>query len=493
MSVLFEVDKFFESSGNAAANFSEQLRDGVATFACGLWSNYPDFITRGTNPANGFARGFMNSMCSAVQPAVPPPQPPFPGGQCTDAYTIDVEFNRIPDGGGAPIFTTGIIVTNRLGPIGSITPSLSPDERTLITDVVYDGGLQSGQFNFGPLAGATIDLNSVSYNTLNQNNPADPCGDLPSAYNSPDPQSGDLNTTINITLNDGLSLPVEIQHIQLGNTYNFPMAFEVNGNNTTLDIGGLHFHAPSGFSNPSGSNDVPPPGSEESDDGTGTPITKTYPDNEYVVADDFVVPREIDYIIEYLVCNDGLIETITNTVKMVSGVNPILVKIIDILGQILTDVCEETEVIVGLPEYYGLSPGADRSAIVYLWKEYINNTWQRSTYSSTVSRPSPAAIANIQNLTSIEKTIGTYKTFIRLTDGSVIKATGNTPTNSIANFNFLFDQVDASWHPDNVAASILSEQDSRLQVKTLKLRQIEYYPDGQQGNITPIIRRALNP
>lgn len=493
MSIFFRVSEFFEDSGNNAAIYTEKLRDGVAGFACQLWSSYPSFITQGIAPGTSFARGFLNSMCSPIQPPVIQPVPPFTGGQCIDPYTINTEFLRQPDGGGTPIPTTGIIATSRLGTIVRVTPSLSSDSRTLITTVVYDSGNQLGTFNFGPLGGATVILSSVTYNVTNQVNPADNCGNLPPEYDSPQPSAGDLNTTINININDGLDQEVTIQYVALSNTYNFPMGFQVNGNSVTLDLGGLHFHAPDGFQNPSGGNDLEPPGSQGGEDGEGNPVNKIYNEGDHIVADQSPVLRAVEETIEYLVCNTEAISIIEQTLKIPVGSNAILTRIIDILGNVLEEICGELDPDVGLPEYYGLSPGADRPAIVYIWREYILGKWQRPTYASTVHHPTVDAVDNIPNLTSVEKTIGTVKTFVRLTDGSVIQATGSTELESLANFNFLIDQVKAQYLPVDLPGSTIIQSDDRLSVKTLKLRQIEYYPEGKKDNVPPVIKRRIEP
>ena len=151
------------------------------------------------------------------------------------------------------------------------------------------------------------------------------------------------------------------------------------------------------------------------------------------------------------------------------------------------------ETIVGLPEWYGIRPGASRPAIVFLWKEYIDDVWQKPTYSSTVSNPSAAAIADIPNIISQDKDMGTWVASLTLTDGSRIRTSGNTEVVALNNFNFLLNQVGPAFIPAMVNSKIILSENQQLQVKTVKLRQIEYYPQGGGVNRSPTIRRVLDP
>lgn len=515
MPLRFPASDFFQNSGNTAAEFTEAVRDGVATFACGLWSTFPDFITEETNPANSFARGFMNRACSPIQPPNAAPTVPFIGGQCCDAMydvTADWDLKR------CNADVTVIAGSGTVSVVGQAKGLIlhqctnTPSLRCL--DVEYEDCL--GTVQYETLASTTRQIANFACSGVPPTDPdadsinpftssfsitgitrtdgmPDNCGDPPPRYDSPAPTSNDLNQNINITINDGLDLNLELQYIKLSNQYNFPMNFKVNGTNVSLDIGGLNFYAPDGFGSPSGGNDVPPPGSDTGDDGTGTQIDKTFPDNEYPVAPESPVPREVLQTILYLACTDGVIEILETTFQLAVGFNPIFSLIIEILGNILTDLCETPEASLGLPEYYGLSPGVERPAIVYLWKILANGKWGASTYSSTVHHPTAQAIDDIETLTNIEKITGTFKTFIRLTDGSVIKATGSTEIQSLANFNFLLNQVQNSFVPVDVTASTITQEDTRISVKTLTLRQVEYYPQGKKDNVPPTIKRVINP
>lgn len=515
MPIRFPVNTFFEVSGNSAAEFTEAVRDGVATFACDLWSAFPDFITDGINPANSFARGYMNRMCSPIQPPLPAPTAPFTGGQCCDgAYDVTADWDLKRCFGNVTVATGPgtVSVVGRVKGLVLHQCTQNPSFRCL--DVEYEDCM--GTVQYETLVSTTREITDDDCSGVPSTDPEadninranstfsitgivrtdgmpDDCGDPFPRYDSPPPTSDDLNEIINVTINDGLDLALELQYIKLSNQYNFPMNFKVNGTNVVLDFGGINFYAPDGFGSPSGGNDVPPPGSDPGEDGAGDTITKTFPDSDYPVGPDSPVTREVATLIEYLICTDGVISTVQESLKLAVGFNPIFVLIIDILGQILTDLCETPEASLGLPEYYGLRIGVDRPAIVYLWKEFVGGKWGASTYSSTVSYPTAAAIADIPNLLNIQKFTGQFKRTVALTDGSQIRTTGNTEAAADANFSFLVNQVDPSFLPSPLNDFIIESEDTRIATKTLTLRQVEYYPEGKKDNVGPTIKRVINP
>ena len=180
-------------------------------------------------------------------------------------------------------------------------------------------------------------------------------------------------------------------------------------------------------------------------------------------------------------------------VQQTTSISPLATAILSILINIVQEICEAGEEgLVGLPEYYGIRPGAERPAIVYIWKEVIGGVIQPSTYSSTVQNPSTNAINAIDTITVPDKTIGEYMTSVTLTDGSRIRATGDTPTNADTNFFFLLNQVDSAFKQMDINDRITRSENSRLQTKTLKCRQIEYYPNGKDANTSPSVRRKIS-
>lgn len=508
MSFRYGIESFFQTSGNAAAVFSERLRDEIATFACELWSSYPDWLTRGLNPANSFARGYMNSMCSSIQPPVEPPPTTFTGGQC-DGVAYQLQLHPIvnpTNNDNEPLvvdYTTTITDTFVYdGAISEVFLQDNTATRINFANYLADGKAFTEAYNLGVSDALFQPRNFYSFDNswgffprgfVRVDGMEDTCGNIPNPYGSPDPTSDDLIKEVPIPNLDGIDNFFVIQYNKQTTNYNFPMGFKVNGINVVLDFGGLNIYAPDAWGSPSGNNDVPPPGSDGGDDGEGGGNTTVYRDVEFPIAPPNPVPREITETITSLVCNEGVIEAVQTNLKLAVGFEPILSLIIDILGQIITDLCETPEANLGLPEYYGLSPGVDRPAIVYLWKIYTGDKWGASTYSSTVHHPTASAIASIPILGSIEKTIGTFKTLIRLIDGSTIKATGGDEIQSQANFDFLLNQVEPMFLPGDVVASTIKEEDTRLQVKTLRLRQIEYYPNGKANNASPSIKRTIPP
>lgn len=497
MSLRFPLSEFFESSGNAAAEFNENLRDGIATFACNLWSQYPGWLTEGTLPTQSFARGFMNQMCSPIQPAVPVPESPFTGGQCvgvlynaTFSYEYESNFNP-----GVPIPRVELAFTGLVGPIVSLT-AVQTGPRFFEYTAVHNGGANTdSRQSDGTPANTTILPTNQTWSVARQDGMPDNCGNPNEQYPGGNPTSIDLTTNITINNLDGTVNNYELTYNKLTNQYNFPMNFKLSGTNVTLDLGGITIFGAPQITFPTSGNDVPPPGSDGGEDGVGGNNDTEFPEVGYPVIPDLVGATTADLDIEYLVCESGIIQTIIETIKVVPGLSPQLLLIVDLLNALIEEICGalEAEATVGLPEYYGLKPGVNRPAIVYLWKEFNGSSFEASTYSSTVHHPTAAAIAAIPGLAVPDKTIGPWVTSLNLTDGSRIRATGNTQTESLSNFNFLLNQVEPSFIPVNAANQTVVSEYPNLNVLTLKLRQIEYYPTGKQAGVAPFIRRVIQP
>lgn len=495
MTIKFPLTDFFQSSGNASALFNEQLRDSIAGFGCSLWANYPKFITEGTNPGASWARGYLNQMCSPLQPPVPAPTIPFMGGQCPGTrYTVRIRW--LQNNGSL----WRLLTFDVYGPISRIFGFFEPNDPNFPNGAGLAKGevqafLQNGTpnlfLNQGPESGPPD--NPPTYEVVVFGGGPDLCGDPPISYPDNPPTSQDLITNITITNLDGNDNIYTLVYNKLSNQYNFPMNFKLNGTNVTLDLEGITIYGPREITEPTSGNELPPPGSDGGEDGAGGDNDTTYPDTEYPTVPELVIPETVSQLVEYVACTDGVITTVSETLKLVTVSIPYASLIIDILTAILTDVCEQGEIapIVGLPEYYGVKPGVDRPAIVYLYKEVINDTWQNSTYSSTVTNPSAAAIADINTIVVPDKTMGIYLTQLVLNNGARIQATGETQAGSLANFNFLLNQVEPTFIPSDLSDRITVTQSPRLQVKTVKCRQIEYYPSGKAAGINPAVRRVI--
>lgn len=511
MPVQFPLSGFFQSSGNAAAIFAENLRDEIATFACSLWANYPAFITESTVPGASFARGFMNQMCSPIQAPVPAPAPPFTGAQCPTSYfwRPTMRVSRPNSALGLNIGDEIIVqaVANQNGPISSTEYPPVPNNAFVAGKALGPNFNPQTSFVFSGIAvewrdppdpvdnPSLVNVNEIVSDSFTRvDGMPDNCGSLPADYPVNPPSSIDLTTNILITNLDTLDNTYTLVYNKVSNQYNFPMNFKLNGVNVTLDLGGITIYGPPQITLPTSGNDVPVPGSDGGDDGAGGTNDDTYPDSEYPVLPTLTVPTTADQLIEYVICTDGVISIVSDTIKVATANIPFSSLIIDILVNILTDVCDIStgDAIVGLPDYYALRPGVNRPAIVYLYKEFIGGVWQDSTYTSTVQHPSASAIADIMTIVVPDKTMGTFITSATLNDGSRIRATGDTSMSSLTNFNFLLNQVDASQIPSDITDRTTTCEDIRLQVKTVKCRQIEYYPQGKADSMSPVTKRVID-
>lgn len=506
VAIKFPLNEFFTASGNAAYLYSEQLRDGIAGFACDLWGNFPQWMTQNSLPATSFARGFYNQMCSSLQPPVTAPSPNFTGGQCPGTlYLASINFPLV-GGGNINGYQRPMI-----GPIAEFVAfdvvqiffGIPPQFEYQVIEIGFDSQGNPINNTRTELISADIVPTPSTIVTVLDAGPNN-CGDPPPQYPIVEPTVNDLSTTINITNLDGVDNNYDLVVNQVQNNYNFPIGFKLNGVNVTLDLSGITIHGNTEVTNVTlentpgpTDNSPPPPGTDGGQDGIGNPNNTIYDGQDYPTLPDFSNPETIVKVIEYVLCIDGVINLITDTIKVVGSSVPFIDILVAILKNVLEDICdiqaEGQEAIVGLPEWYGIRPGANRPAIVFLWKEYIADVWQKPTYSSTVSHPSAFAIGDIPNIPSQDKTLGTFVASLTLTDGSRIRTSGDTEVVALNNFNFLLNQVDAAFIPAMVNDKIIISENQQLQVKTVKLRQIEYYPQGGGVNRNPTIRRVIDP
>lgn len=512
MTIKFPLEDFFESSGKSTLDFTERLRDGIATFACNLWEQFPAWMTQNANPQTAFLRGFYNSMCSPIQPPVPPPDVSFVGGQCP-GVEYDVTVNFFTTNIGTCVITSqGNVVKRVTGPIQGIefvpNPNVTStstcrsgsDEDVVLGDwyVIGQNGQQVGIINGyrwiqnpnqSPLSGATI-VTIVRVDGL-----PDDCGDPPLGYPPNFPTSDDLRTILVIPNFDGLDAEFELVYNQTNNTYNFPTSFKINGVNLTLDLGGITIYGNPQNTQPSDNVGVNQPGFDGGSDGVGGTNDKIY-QSDFPTLPDFTSPETIAKTIEYLLCIDGVIETVEQIIKIIPGSNATFEVILQVLVNILKDLCENldgVEAIVGYPEYYGLRPGADRPSIVYLWKEWDGTNFSKSTFSSTVFHPTQQAIDNIDTIEGFTKFNGSTVVTLKLVDGSAIKASGSDQASANSNFNFLLGQVRPEFIPPDVEQNKIVSVNQNISTRQLRLRQIEYYPVGGGANKSPTKRRIIDP
>lgn len=510
MPLTFPTSGFFQSSGNAAAEFQENLRDAIVDFSCNLWSNFPGFISAGTNPVSSFGRGYMSSICRnrVTLPGLPPP--PFTGGQCEGVlYNLNYR-EQAYNIGNCNLVTDQFSNVQVTGPVGQ--PFFQPSGTTAQTscnglsndnvdlgswrvptqagDVVLAGGVFSD-----PSGVASPPLSSVTEITLTRiDGLPDDCGDPRREYDSPDPTGDDLETTITINSPDGDSVNLNLIYNKITNEYNFPMGFKLDGVNISLGFSGLTFYGDTNFFAPGGGNDPPPPGSDGGNNGVDGDYTQVFIDQTYPTLPDFAVPQTKEETIDTLICEDGVINIIQEVIKAAPGSSSLLQIILGTVNSILEEICTEQAPapLVGYPEYYGLKPGAGRPAIVYLYKTWDGSNYGASTYSSTVNEPSSSAVAEIETVAIPDKTIGTFIASITLLGGTRLRASGTTKLNAISNLNFLIGKVNTGILPPDLNDNIVVTEDTRLQEVDLVCRQIEYYPQGAAANRSATVVRVID-
>ena len=190
-------------------------------------------------------------------------------------------------------------------------------------------------------------------------------------------------------------------------------------------------------------------------------------------------------------CNDGVIEAIQESIDVIPSTNPVVTIILQIVSEILTEICGSQGAELGFPEIYPVLPGAQRPAIVFYYKEFIEGVKQKSTFTSTVNNPSASAIAAIGSVIVPNKTMGTVVVALKLNDGSRISTTGETESGAISNYNFLLSQVDPAIIPANESTLRTVTIRETLAVREVVCVQIENYPEGRAAGVSPSVRRII--
>lgn len=492
MVIFFDSSTFFQSSGNAAAQFGENLRDGVVTHACNIWGSFPRFITNGRNPASSFARGYMNQVCDGVTPIPPIDAPPFTGGQCSGVnYRIRAEYSYTRQFD--PTTYTDGNVTFSNGLLGAITrvDYFIQGGDTFQYDIDYFNGTQNTVGNVSQINVDDIIPETVVIIVERTDGQPDNCGSLPPSYppETP-PQPGDLNTTINITNIDGFDTIYDITWNQVNNNYNFPMYFKVNGINVTLDLGGINIYGDPQADSINNPKSTDSPGTDGGRDSDGNDYTIIYPDQEFPTLPTFTQPDLIEAVFDYVLCESGVISELNQAVKLIPGTSVWITLLLEILTNIVEDICADDS-DAGIPEIYPALPGVGRPVVMLYYKEVTNGVKGRSTYTTTVVHPSASTITNLSTLAPPDRVLGQYVCSILLSDGSRVVARGDTPTEADTQFNYILGLITSSFVPPVPADTKVLTHNPRLQVKSVKCTQVEYYPDGKQPGVSPSERYLL--
>jgi hypothetical protein len=193
-------------------------------------------------------------------------------------------------------------------------------------------------------------------------------------------------------------------------------------------------------------------------------------------------------------------------ISVYSGVNELLTPLsavvngVPISGRGLTATMKgmeelgKMEALLAQVDDYEIRIPAKRPVIVIIYKEKIGLKWGRSTYQSSIFHPSLTAI-NTLFLPSFKipvKKMGSHCTSIGLIDGSKIVAWADTEASSLALFNFLYGNVDAT--KKDLILQPIHEIDKSVGKagKILHPRQVQYFPHGTGRNAKALKTRKID-
>lgn len=237
-------------STSGAYNWGKNVAGGVRNAVCGLWRDYPGAFLGaplpGTEGFRQFGEGFWNTVCPPdSQPHPSPDGDVFDGGQCDTLYNVRVNATLKDDQN--PGFSEDASYnTTAIGAIQGIVevPAAKPSQQYAIRSIRPNGQVVTsgvlGTSNRGFFTGVSITVLS------RVDGQPDNCGNSQRYPNTPIiPDSRRRNIPVPIPLPNSSLVTININEIQIDNTFNIPVNVKVNNQfNIQFDLGGVKFDFP---------------------------------------------------------------------------------------------------------------------------------------------------------------------------------------------------------------------------------------------------------
>lgn len=254
--------------GEGVADNIKGVADAVGDSVCGLYRDYPGFMTGSMfgSPLAAASDGMFNSLCSPRGQLPPSPGPQPSGGQCVCQRYVVRATGNTPGQSGPSLF-----VNTLPGPIGAVTVRNRTDGGgNPSVDVFLNygsaacGGRQVNTFYGNAGLGTTVVVTSI---TPEDGGP-DVCGSLAPNYPIVQPPDTAINFNVPVTFSPNFTVntPVTIFPPVL----NLSPSFRFGDLNIDLNLGGLTISPAiniGGGQNPPGlqPQPQPQPGNEQSD------------------------------------------------------------------------------------------------------------------------------------------------------------------------------------------------------------------------------------
>lgn len=247
------------SLGSAFGDWINPVIPFVEDFACSLWEDYPDRITKNTSLRTSFQRGFMTSFCGARQPDPPTSTP----GCEALVYVYGTFLSKNSSQGGCNVTA---FFRNKFGIPESNVASLEPVvdnniwvligadstiyQLRIINEAAYNNRILGSQpspvninfrdaaapcpYNSGTPAGDNFVRTDQIYSPS-----SDPsCSDQPQYPVSNPPPVISRTTTINYDSTTAINLTLNVETDDNGDI-GFPIVFFNPEFSLTLDVGGI--------------------------------------------------------------------------------------------------------------------------------------------------------------------------------------------------------------------------------------------------------------
>jgi len=227
-------------AGDRAGDFVAKLADGAANFACGLYRDFPGALINPVPvPLRDVGAGFMDSLCGARRPGLPPSTPLAAGGQCK-CVLYNVTFRRTNFDAAGNATVSDSIGTGIPGEIRGVQKLPNGG-----TGDFYDWRILAGSptcpYNGFVVQRVPASTTVAVTGITRADGQPDSCGNAPTGY--PDSTIPPSRTGGNVTINknDGTNITIPIVYAPITPTLEISprFNFDLGGLTVSFDAGGV--------------------------------------------------------------------------------------------------------------------------------------------------------------------------------------------------------------------------------------------------------------
>lgn len=241
MSVRIREDEVEGLTNSPPTTIIQEVVDAARKGYCKLYSESPSWALAKNTIIIPIVTRTLDRFCGDFPPPPPPPPIPFEGGQCPERYTISVDYNVIPQGGGEPVARSTSLFASVGGPIKDLTNNATEGGGNFIVTVFTTSSPNGSTAVVSLPSGSQIVPSSIQYVLVRPDGLPDDCGSLPPPPypELPPPTKEERSFEVSVTNNNSVTNNYSgVINASLSGQVTFPPVINIAGVSVTLDIGG---------------------------------------------------------------------------------------------------------------------------------------------------------------------------------------------------------------------------------------------------------------